>query len=251
MPYKKGEQPSLSVLLCQPFLNKITRKTLFGKLYARAIDLVDVEEQLYSIGAALGHALRNKLDILVKLLCVPGAKEYEADRIMSLCKKDARKNFEEFINEFGREPDTFGEFISYRNVEKRLRNAGIRLSAKDAVEAYAHGDKKIKNIFDEKVDLEGIDRIMMPPLLQGIQFGSSFPELTEKMYHKAYKENDNYWTGTWAHGLDTPSELKPWSLEETQRAVLQMVAVYTSEYYPELLDPLDLRKFIEEEIKMS
>jgi len=244
MSYKKGEQPSLSVLLCYPFLNKITKKSLIGKPYARAIDLVDVQEQLYSIGAAVGHVLRNKLDILVKLLSVPGAKEYEADRLMSLCKKDARKNFEEFINEFGREPDTFGEFISYRNVEKRLRNAGIRLSAKDAVEAYAHGDKKIRKIFDEKVDLEGIERIMMPPLLQGIQFGSSFPELTEKMYQKACKEDNGFWAHKGLDDLVVPKELKPWNLEETQRAVLQMVAAYTSEYYPELLDPLDLRGYL-------
>ena len=135
MPYQKGEQPSLSVLLCQPLLNKITRKALFGKPYARAIDLVDVEEQLYSIGAALGHALRNKLDILVKLLFVLGTEEHRINEVMRLCKKDAKKNLEEFINEFGREPNTFGDFISCRRAENRLRNEGIRLSAKDAIEA--------------------------------------------------------------------------------------------------------------------
>ena len=135
MPYE-GEKPRLSVLLCQPFLNKITRKTLFGKLYARAIDLFDVEEQLYSIGAALGHALRSKLDILVKLLCVHDAKDYKANRIMNLCKKDAKKNLNSYINEFGREPETFGDFVSYRNAEVLLRNEGMRLSAKEAIEAY-------------------------------------------------------------------------------------------------------------------
>ena len=61
------------------------------------------------------------------------------------------------------------------------------------------------------------------------------------MYQKARKVDDDFWARTWAHGLDIPETLKPWSLEETQRAVLKMVAAYTSEYYPELLDPLDLR----------
>jgi hypothetical protein len=247
MPYQKGEQPSLSVLLCQPFLNKITRKALFGKPYARAIDIVDVEEQLYSIGAALGQSLRNKLDILVKLLFVPGTEEHRINELMQLCKKDAKKNLEKFINEFGREPETFGDFISYRSVENLLRNKGIRLSAKDAAKAYARGDKKIKKIFDEKVDLEGSKEYMLIMLRQGIQFGSSFPELTEKMYRKAYKENRDFWSGGELHGLTIPEELRPWSLEDTQRAILQMVAAYTSEYYPELLDPLDLRGYINTE----
>jgi len=243
MPYK-GEQPSLAVVLCQPFLNKISRKALLGKPYARAIDLVDVEERLYSIGAALGHALRNKLDILVKLLFAPGAKECEADRIMSLCKKDARKNLEEFRNEYGRDPYTFGDLTSYRSVENRLRNEGIRLSAEDAIESYIHGDRKIKKIFDAKVDLEGIERILFPALLQGIHFGSSFPELTERMYRKAHEDDEDFWARKW-HGITIPEELEAWSFEETQKAVLQMVAAYTSEYYPELLDPLDLRGYID------
>ncbi|GAI04068.1 unnamed protein product [marine sediment metagenome] len=206
---------------------------------------MDVDERLYSIGAALGHVLRNKLDILVKLLGVPGAKDDEANRIMSLCKKDAKKNLEEFMNEFGREPDTFGDFLSYRRVENLLRNEGIRLSAEDAIEAYAQGDRKIKKLFDEKVDLEGIERIMYPPLLQGIHFGSSFPELAEKMYRKAYEDDKNFWTGKW-HGLTIPEEFKVASLEETQRAVLQMVAAYASKCYPELVEPLGLGDFLEQ-----
>lgn len=240
MPYT-DEPPTLSVVLCQPFLNKITRKPLFGRPYARSIDLVDVEERIYSIGAALGHAMRDKLDILVKLFFVPGAKQCEADRIMSLCKKDARENVEEFRNKYGRDPDTFGDFISYRKVENRLRKEGIRLSAKDASKAYAEGDRKIQKIFHEKVDLEGIERIMYSPLLQGIHFGSSFPELTERMYQKAYEEDRDFGTRPEWHGLTIPEELKAWSLKETQKAVLQMVAAYASKCYPELIDPLGLR----------
>ncbi len=247
MLYKKGEQPSLSVLLCQPFLNKITRKGLFGSPYARAIDLVDAEERLYSIGAALGHALRNKLATLAKLLFVPGKERYRIDEVMRLCKKDAKKNLEEFMNEFGREPHTFGDFVSCRAVESFIKNrGGIRLSAEDAIEAYTRGDRKIKKIFEEKVDLEGIEGIIFPPLLQGIHFGSAFPELTERMYQKTYEDERDFWAGKW-RGVTIPEEFKVMSLEETERAVLQMVALYASKYYPELLDPLDLRGYIDTE----
>jgi hypothetical protein len=240
----KYKQPSLAAFLCQPFLDTITRKPSFGQPYARAIDLIDVEERLYSIGAALGYALWNKLDTLVKLLFAPGKEDHEVNRIMKLCKKDAEINLKRFINEFGREPDTFADFITYRSIQSRLEIEGIWLSAKEAIEAYIHGDRKIKKIFDERVDLKGIEEILFPPLLQGINFGSSFPELTKRLYQKVRSENDDFWARTWAHGLNIPETLKPWSLEETQRAVLQIVAAYTSQYYPKSLDSLGLRRYL-------
>lgn len=188
--------------------------------------------------------MRNELDILVKLLSVPGAKDDKVNRIMSLCKEDAKKNLEKFMNEFGREPDTFGNLISYRFVENYLQNEGVRLSAKEAIEAYIHGDRKIKKIFEEKVDLEGIEGIMFPPLLQGIHFGNSFPELTERMYRKAYEEDRDFWARKY-RGVTIPEEFKTWNLEETQKAVLQVVAIYASKYYPEVIDPLGLRGFLQ------
>ena len=59
------------------------------------------------------------------------------------------------------------------------------------------------------------------------------------------------WIRTWARGLTIPKGLAPMSPGEGEEEVLKMVASYTSEYYPELLDSLNLRKFIEEEIKKS
>ncbi len=240
----KGEQPTLLGFICSPFVTKITRKALFGRPYARGVDLRGVEAQLYSIGAALGHALQNKLDILAKLLFVPGTEDRKVNEVMRLCKKDAGKNLEEFRNEFGQEPNTFDDFAFYRGLGHALKTEGIRLSPREAFEAYLSGDRKVKRLFDTKVDIEGIGQSIMILLLQGIHFGSSFPELTEKMYENAYKDDKHFWAGTWAHGLATPEELRVQSLEEGEEAVLQVVAAYTSIYYPELVDPLDLRGFL-------
>ena len=49
------------------------------------------------------------------------------------------------------------------------------------------------------------------------------------------------WSEMKAIGVNLPEEPTPISLEEQEKTVLQMVATYTSEYYPELLDPLDSR----------
>jgi len=82
--------------------------------------------------------------------------------------------------------------------------------------------------------------------LEGVGFGSSFPELTEKMYINTYeKVNLDNWARGVAAGIDIPAQPEIVSLEEREEAVLLIVAVYTADYYPELLDPLDLRGYID------
>ena len=79
---------------------------------------------------------------------------------------------------------------------------------------------------------------------EGIGFGSSFPELTEKMFSKAYETDTYYDTFVRDKRSERPVTIS--TLEERENAVLVMVAAYTSECYPELVDPLDLRKDVEE-----
>jgi hypothetical protein len=211
----------------------VARKTVFGRPYVLGVDLRCMEAQLYAIGAALGHALRSKLDILTNLFFVPGGDDHERNRIMNLCKKDAKKNLEEFRSELGREPDAFDDFALYRGVFTR-----------EAFNAYLSGDRKTKRLFETQVDTEGVGQELMIMLLQGIQFGSSFPELTERMYENAHKDDKDFWSGKWAHVIIS-EELRAKSLEETQKAFLQIVVHYASQYYPELVDPLDLGAYLD------
>jgi len=235
MSYQR-EQPTLLGFICSPFITSITRKPFFGRPYILGVDLLKVEAHVYLIGAVLGRALQHKLDILVKLLFVRGSDEHNVNRIVALCKKDAKKNLREFQSQFGREPATFDDFIFYRGIGNLLRTEGIELSPQDAVEAYQHGDKRIKNLFGQKVDSKGSRQRIMLLLLQGIFFGNSFPELTQTMYQKAWENDRDFWASTWAHGLVIPEELKATSLEEAEKSVLQIVAAYVSKYYPELID---------------
>ena len=241
----KDQQPTLLGFVCSPFVDKITRKPLFGSPYARAVDILGVEAQLYSIGAALGHALRNKLDTLVKLLFVPGTEKQKVNEVLRLCKNDVEKNLKEFRDEFGQEPDTFDDFAFYWWIGNLVKTAGIRLSPREAFKAYLSGDRKVKRLFDRKVDTEGMGQQIMTMLLEGIYFGSTFPKLTEKMYQNAYDDDKDFLIGPEFHGLTISEKLRVKSLEETERAVLQIMAVYASKYYPELIDPLGLMGFLQ------
>lgn len=239
MPYI-SEHPSLTVLLYKPFLDKIPRKGLFGKTNVRAIELIDTQEQLYSIGAALGHALQGKLDILVDLLFIKDTKELKANEVMNLCKKSAEESLEKFMNEHGQEPDTFNDLVACLLLERHLRQHGNKLNAKAAIKAYELGDTRIKKILHKKGTFNDklIRNTLAILLLQGINFGNSFPELTERMYQRAQEENASL-ISKW-HAVDVPEEFKAMTLEETERAILQKVASYASKYHPELIAPLGL-----------
>jgi len=94
-----------------------------------------------------------------------------------------------------------------------------------------------------KVDLKMAEPDVMALLVQGIFFGASFPELTEEMFRKAMNTYGD-WVRTVGYGLKIDKEVKGISLEEVEEAVLQMVAVHTLEYYPELVERLDLGDFL-------
>lgn len=247
MPYKDGQQTLLG-FISSPFMDSIARKPLFGGPYARGVDYLGIESQLYQIGAALGHALQNKLYTLVKLLFVPGTESQKINEVVRLCKKDAEKNLREYENEFGQEPNTFDDFAFYWWIGNLVKTVGIRISPREAFKAYLSGDKKVKRLFDTKVDTEGMGQRIMTMLLEGIYFGSTFPKLTEKMFQNACEDDKDFWTGAWElHNLTISEKLRVKSLKETEKAVLQMVALYTSKYYPELVDPLDLRSYLDVE----
>lgn len=231
MPYKQG-QISLVNFLSIPVINKVTKTRLFGGRYLHLSDVFKVCSHLYLTGAILGRARRNNLNTLAKILVVPGTEEEN----MNWLQERARARLAKFRNEVGGEPDTFDEFILSGGLK------GVGLIPTKGRESYTHEDKKID--FNMKVPSEIAEYGMKTCLLEGICFGGSFPELTERMYEKA-KNAEDAWTDTWAHGLAIPKELTAMSFEEAEENILQIVAAYASEYYPELLDPLDLRNYLE------
>ncbi|HEX74043.1 MAG TPA: hypothetical protein G4N93_02720 [Dehalococcoidia bacterium] len=178
------------------------------------------------------------MTILAKLFSIPGTEKENLDGL----QEEATKHLSKFRNDIAKDPDTFHEFILFRELE-----SAIGLSMEDWFKAYTEGDAKIMKIADEKVPLEKAEPSIKWFGLEGIGFGSSFPELTEKMYKNSYEDIDmDVWAKHRAHGLVIPEEPTPISLEEQEKIVLQIVAAYASKCYPELLDALDLRGYVEE-----
>lgn len=241
-----GNNPTtLSSFVCQPFYSLILRDPT-RKPYVRGIDYLLVKAQLYAIGAALGHALRHKLDMFQALLFVPTIDQNERNRLIGLFKADARKNLEAFKNQHGYEPPTFLDFGFFSSIEHVLQSERINLTPREAFQAYLNGDRsvrKLKKMLDAEVDAKGIGQEIIIMFLQGIHFGSSFPELTETMYRNLFEHDMDFWDNSPAQGLVIPKEMRAKTLEETQRSFLSIVTSYVSQHYPELLDSLGLAAF--------
>jgi len=237
MPFREG-QPTLIGFMGIPIVTKAAKTRLFGGPYIRFYNMFEVISYLYMAGAILGRARRSKLSILAKMLSVPGTEKEN----MKWLQEQAKERLDKFRNEVGKEPDRFDEFILFRELE-----SAIGLSMEDWFKAYTEGDTKIMKAADEKVPLEEAEPVIKKFQLEGIGFGRSFPELTEKMYRNAFENIDmDAWADARAHGLAISEKPTMLSLEEQEEIVLQMVAGYASEYYPELIDSLDLRQYLEE-----
>lgn len=203
-------------------VSKVIETRLFGGPYMRFSNFLQVSSFLYESGALLGRAKHDKLMILEKMLARPPK---QGDFI-----RHVQQQAEERLRKFGEEPTSFFMFFLSTELEK----LGLSLTGSSM--------KTLKKAFDEKWPLEKIEPFIKIWGLEGIGFGSYFPELTEKMYRNFHENIDmDKWSEWRAYGLAISERPTIITLEEQEQAVLEMVADYASQYYPELIEPLGLR----------
>ncbi len=247
MPYKEG-QPTLTSFLAWPFTKiEVVKEDAFGKPYVNLFEYYMILQVIFESGAVLGRAMCNKIDEFRKMLLIPPTK----DDALEKATKAAKAIFDAATKESGNEPSNFGDFI-----HGMLFKEAIGLSLRDCAEVLMRDKKRFKEIqrtvekkAQQKASLSDNYDVLMLYGYWGISFGIKFPELTEKMYRNLH-ENIN---------MDAYSELKELgllvgdigekreviSLEEREKELLQLLAAYTQECYPELIDDLELREYID------
>ena len=225
MPYKEG-QPTLIDFLVRPFLHiEVVKKDAFGKPYVYQFEYFIILKLIFESGAILGRAMCDKIDEFKKVLLIPN---HTGDEVLELATKAAEAQLADFKKEYGNEPSRFGDFI-----HGELFKGAIGLRLIDCAEVLIHDKKRYKEIkrtvdkkAQQKVVLsqEAIYGVLTNYSHRGIGFGIKFPALTKKM----------------ASFVDRAEELL-------------LLAAYTQEFYPELIDDLELRDYIntEEVVKMG
>lgn len=243
MPYKE-KQPLLVEYFASTPLKLAVRKKLFGKRYITMFYYSRILAFQYETGALLGRAMRHKLDILHKLLVKPGT---DINRSIAFIQSEAKDRLKKYTEEKGKEPDEFNDFIALKELEEAAKVMGLAVDE----DAYYQGPKShLKNLgklYGHELALDDVYRDILNCGYYGVGFGSSFPELTVRMYKNTYENinvNMKEWAEARSYGLNIPEKPDFIPLEEREKEVLQIVAAYTAEFYPELLDSLDLRNYL-------
>ena len=219
---------------------------------------------LYESGAILGRARRDCLDALEKTLVIPN-EGTGAPVCPSLkdCQFSAKERLRSYRDRFRREPETFEEFIFIRESE-----LAVGYNPHDACAAFHRGNKKPLKLYDKKIPLihrwdgcvperEQKQRELREFILQGIGFGSIYPDLTEKMNRNywdfiradtewlsealsIYESHKSRYKSRKSSEVEVP-EPKIMNLEEQERAILNVVEYWMEEHLSELADPLYLK----------
>jgi|AntAceMinimDraft_16_1070373.scaffolds.fasta_scaffold41680_2 hypothetical protein len=259
MTYGK-EFKSLQDFLAKTIVVSLAKSTLFEKHYISLARCISLYQIAYETGAILGYARGNKIDILNKIL---STQDMIFDNIIKDMRESEKKRLYDFKKEHGKEPHAFADFIYWPLLEK---DTGLNLDVlfkPSGTETRERSQKRISNIIQkklgEKILIDEAESRIRWFLLKGLVFGGAFPELTAKMFKNVYvckKYDEELWNITRSLGFATPIDLskrislpttkwRPPSLMKQERIVLGTVAYYTSQYYPELLDPLDLSYYLQ------
>lgn len=222
---EEAARPSLMFHLGWRYVEPFVEKGLLRGSYLRFSRLLNVDMWLYQTGAVLGRARQERVDILARMFSEPG-RESEVREFMWVLATER-------MTSYGRQPQSFFDFLMTTEYAK----AGLVWPPPD-MEAV----RKITKAGDMKIPLAEVESIVKGHILEGIGFGSKFPEFTEQMWRATYETHDpDLWDRARAAGLDLPEQFEPVRLEEREQEVLVNVADYTAEYFPELVEPLGLQ----------
>lgn len=246
MPYKEG-QPTLMQIFILAWipLKRVVRKKLSRKRYITMFYYSRTLAFQYETGALLGRAMRHKLDILHKMLVKPGT---DINRSIAFIQSEAKARLKKFTEQKGKEPDTFNDFIALTELEEAAKVMGLSIDEDAYYQDPKSHLKNLGKLYSHEVTLDDVYKNILNCSLYGIGFGSSFRELTVRMYKNTYENIDvnmKEWAEARSYGLNIPEKPDFIPLEEREKEILAIVAGYTGEYYPELLDPLDLRGQLE------
>ena len=218
---RQPARPTLMAHLSREALEPIVEKKLLGGGYNVGLLplLVKVGPWIFQKAAVLGRArCDDRLDVLGQMLSRPGEKaDIRAFVSEAASSMSAR---------YGEYPESFLDFwlttcvpagFDYRDrdVARRLSGSKIRLG-----EALPW------------VNIWG---------LKGLAFGVTYPELTAELWRAVYETADPHWEMMRQAGLDIPDVQPHLPLQEMEHLVLLQVADYAFQYFPELVEPLDLR----------
>jgi hypothetical protein len=187
--------------------------------YIRLGKVLALSSWLYEIGATLGWIWKDKIPTLVKMWEL----EVEVEAFIKHWKKRAGER----LKQYGSTPKSFQVFIAQTDLE-RLWGSNI-----DELEQVVN-IKLIEHSADKS-----LSHASSASIVEGIMFGSKFPELTENMLRNTYENNDRETIDeALKFGVVLPGKSPANTVVNMKIKAKKLAHDYMQQYYPELLNVL-------------
>lgn len=225
-----SQRPSFLVYLAKEPVSRIWKKDILGRPYVLFLPFLITGLGLYTMGVALGYARRDKFEVLANLFYSSPQKRGELKSLINDLTNLAHGRLDGYVDSYEKQPDSFFDLF-------------IRTELKKADLSFEMPPKRLQKAAKMKLPLKmayGPLQMAAGFIMEGVAFGASFPELTEKMWKKSCGIDLDEWHKWRERGVDITEQPTPMTLEEAEQEVLHVVAVYVAEYYPQLMKPLGL-----------
>ena len=182
---------------------------------------------LFETGAVLGRAMRDRLEILAYPF---SGTEPDAHELAEVMRNEGRE-----IAKMGNGATTVQEFTLITMMRQSQPTASL-----DDMGAWmlAHGNKE--------VSLEQAMESTLMLEIDGVCFGSEFPDRFEELYINSYGRPDperwQFWVQAGLNIPDEPPEFVPLDVRTEQD--LTLFANYCAEFYPDYVTKLGLQQYI-------
>lgn len=213
---------SFGTFLIMGIFPKLAEKGVFGKPFIRLGRVLTLSGWLYETGAILGHFWKDNIPVVVSMYEVEDKREE-----FTQYWHDQAKNR---LEKYGEQPQTFPIFVLQTDLDI--------LMGKKLEDLLKIGDKKLSGDEGNKWL-----RLVEASMIEGIMFGSMYPDLTHTMLTNEYEKVDmNSWKEARKYGVTLSEEPPQMTVADKEKEAMEMARDYVAEYHPELTDDLGLAK---------
>jgi len=222
-----SQRPPFVAYIAREPISRVLQKDILGRSYVRFLPFLIAGLQLYTLGAVLGHAQRDKFEILANLLYDKPQPANELKSVTNDLTNLAKKR----LDSCSKAPDSF--FDLFMNTELKAAGLSFEMPLKEFQKTA-----KIKLLLKQQPGPTDMAEMFV---MEGIAFGARFPGLTERLWKRSSEIDSGEWKKWRERGLDIGEQPTRMTLDEAEQEILRGVAIYVSQYYPELAEPLGLQ----------
>lgn len=206
---------SLAIFLILGILPRLMEKDWLGNQFIRLGRVLTLSSWLYETGAMLGRFWKDRLSVVVEMYEVEGKQE---EFTQYWCNQAKNR-----LERYGGQPNSFPIYVAQTDLEMFI---GKKLD-----DLLKIGDKKLHH----KEGQEWL-RLAETSMIEGIMFGSMFPDLAHTMLVNEYEKIDvASWKEARKYGMTLSEKPPQITVVDKEREALAMARDYVMEYFPQLM----------------